>query len=157
LNKKDIAAAWSLIERIRKHDRVGLIVPVGMGVVDVVQDALHVTFPKSYRVFLQTFGAVFIWNEYLSGITDSEKPLEVVRGNVYWDTIQTREEIGLPEHMVVVQVCDDEFYQCLDTSQMKRGECPVLGIDRPPMRGRSVLAKNFTEHFLNFLEGHLEE
>jgi hypothetical protein len=71
---------------------------------------------------------------------------------MHTDTLRARRDAGLDHRYAVLKIEDGEYYVCLDTSDIQDGDCPVVGIDRPPMKGRHKIADTFAEHFIAFLE-----
>lgn len=83
---------------------------------------LSLAFPKSYIAFLSDFGAGDIGGEIIFGITNIEDE------NVVKIT-QMEHEYKMPKSMVVINYNEahNSLY-CLDTNQMKEGECPVVEV-----------------------------
>jgi hypothetical protein len=152
-----IRRAWRLIEQLRAAGgEVDVSGAVGDAAIRQVEQALGVPLPASYRVFLREFGAIDVGMRTIGGIYWEDRPLVQIRGNVHWNTVQQREELGLREELLVLEIQEDEWYACLDTAYERGGECPVRGIDRPPMKGNRVITRSFGAYVLHFLTGVLE-
>ena len=82
---------------------------------------LEVSFPRSYKDFLERYGCGNLGCEiYGVGVPETRVP------NVVWYTLSEREEGFIPEWMVIVCV-EDEHIFCLDTSTFnENGECKVV-------------------------------
>jgi hypothetical protein len=97
--------------------------------VAVLENALGVRLPPSYREFLFRYGAGGIQAyEGISGIYDND-PLSMHLGTTYGDTLRMRNECGMPSHLIVIERGDEHFPpMCLDTSRLgSDGEYPVVG------------------------------
>lgn len=83
-----------------------------------IENILGVTLPKSYQWFLRELGNGGFWGTEILGNGPGEAA-SCVQSTLNW------REYGLPESMVVIEDVG-EFIYCLDTSKMKRNECPVV-------------------------------
>lgn len=95
-----------------------------------LEKALGVKLPPSYVAFLKKFGGGGGCLPEISGIA-ANKPFKKRRhdypASVYHDTLHLRENLGGPNHHVVVWALEEWDYWCLDTSKPGNdGECPVV-------------------------------
>lgn len=149
--------AASLVEQI---EALGTTVdtpgPASEQLIRQVERTIDLQLPAAYRSFLRRYGAIFIDDRQIAGIWDAD-PQSQSRGNVHACTQEARRELGLEPAYVVLDIQDDEYLVCLDTSRAAEGDCPVIGIDRPPMTGRSEKAGTFAQYLVQFLEQHLAQ
>ncbi|WP_174732174.1 SMI1/KNR4 family protein [Mesobacillus harenae] len=81
------------------------------------ENKLQVTLPKSYRLFLQKYGAGDIFGEEIFGLGIEESGIP----NMVWITEQLREEAQLPKQLICFYFTGyDGEYLCLDCSNIKR-------------------------------------
>lgn len=103
--------------------------PCSKKLVDKAERILGVPLPNTYREFLSIKGSCGIEGFSISGI-NPEYPLDDGGLIVQTDSEHYREEWvpgPLPQHLLVIQRDEDDNEPfCLDTSRMKRGECPVV-------------------------------
>ncbi|MCS1350903.1 SMI1/KNR4 family protein [Mechercharimyces sp. CAU 1602] len=112
-----------------------------------LERTLDVNLSESYKWFLREFGHGGIGGVEILG----DIPGEVC--TCVRDTIELRKH-GLPlSHVVIENV--DEYYMCLDTYRMDRGECPVVDWD---FRGESYMVyKNFLDYTIDKFENQLDD
>jgi hypothetical protein len=117
-----IAKAAEIIDA--NMDLAQFVGPVPYEEVWVAESRLGVTFPDSYREFLQRYGAGSFGGEpvYGLGVPDTDLP------NVVWATeaIRTADDF-FPSDLVVIQDTGQGDLLCLATSRMNdTNECPVV-------------------------------
>ena len=112
--------------------------------IECAMKELSVTFPESYKAFLNDFGAGDAGGEIIFGITDIEEE------NVVEVTKMERRE-GLPDNFVIINYLDDAFF-CLDISKMKNDECPVVELSED-----YKVTKTVAESFGQFLYDYENE
>ena len=93
-----------------------------------MEKLLGVTLPTSFREFVLLKGGGGLEAFFILGVTSKGDLSD--GGTVSCVSNRLREEwvaSPLPSHLVPVQL-DEDYLQpfCLDTSRMKRGECPVV-------------------------------
>jgi hypothetical protein len=98
--------------------------PVPFEEVWVAEGQLGVTFPDSYREFLQKYGSLVFGGEpvYGLGVPDDNLP------NVVWatNTVRTADDF-FPGDLVVIQDTGEGDLLCLATSRLNdQNECPVV-------------------------------
>ena len=89
--------------------------------VEAAESALGLTFPPTYRRFLQELGAGDIAGDEFYGVVDTSfggRPPDAVGR-----TLEARERVGLPDRYVIVGDTGDGDWYVVDTSQ---GDGPVL-------------------------------
>ena len=109
--------------------------------IECAMKELSVTFPESYKAFLNDFGAGDAGGEIIFGITDIEEE------NVVEVTKMERRE-GLPDNFVIINYLDDTFL-CLDISKMKNDECPVVELSEDYKVTKTV-AKSFGQFLYDY-------
>lgn len=136
-----------LVERVRRRlnerERTCEITgPVPEAAIAAAEEALGVTFPPSYRTFLQTFGGIAIpthlgvVHQFVGVAPPSPDQagapgLPGLQDDVVRRTLAARAERNLAEHLVVVGMgAEFQEWFCLDASRPKpNGEYPVLLYD----------------------------
>jgi antitoxin YobK len=110
--------------------------------------ALACRLPTSYRSFLLSVGAAAGQRDsYISGIIDGD-PLSLNGGSLFGDTMRGREEMNLPEGLIVFQ-WDEEAPYCLDLSREHNGENPVVCYQAHTGTQKTI-ARDFDEWFDTF-------
>lgn len=130
-----------LVERVRRRlrdheNRCEISGPAPETAISAAEEALGVTFPPSYRMFLRTFGGIVI-PPHLGIVHDfvGVAPVGAVNGTAANDvvhrTLLGRSQKKLAEHLVVVGMgAEYQEWFCLDVSRPKPdGEYPVLLFD----------------------------
>jgi hypothetical protein len=133
-----------LVERVRRRlsesERPCEIAgPVPEAAISAAEEALGVTFPPSYRTFLQTFGGIAIpahlgvVHEFV-GVAPPDRASEGganAQDDVVRRTLAARAERKLADHLVVVGLgAGFQEWFCLDASRPRpNGEYPVLLYD----------------------------
>jgi hypothetical protein len=130
-----------LVERVRRRLReqestCQIAGPAPDSAISAAEEALGVTFPPSYRTFLQTFGGIVL-PHHLGIVHDfvGVAPAGAVNGTAANDvvhrTLEGRTQKKLAEHLVVVGMgAQYQEWFCLDVSRpLANGECPVLLFD----------------------------
>ena len=106
------------------YDLAEFVGPVAYEEVWVAEGQLGVTFPDSYREFLQKYGAGSFGGHqiYGLGVPDTGLP------NVVWATEAVRaSDDFFPADMVVIQDTGQGDLLCLATARMREdNECPVV-------------------------------
>ena len=133
-----------LVERVRRRLRESerpceIAGPVPEAAISAAEEALGVTFPPSYRTFLQTFGGIAIpahlgvVHEFVGVAPPSPEPSNGAGApdDVVGRTLAARAERKLADHLVVVGMgAQFQEWFCLDVSRPRpNGECPVLLYD----------------------------
>jgi cell wall assembly regulator SMI1 len=117
-----------------------------------VEDALGVTLPQTYKDFLRRYGWARFSHHELYGVgLDVPKHLQLAR-----NTLSERHEMGPPLPPSLIPVMNDGAgnHYCLETSQLVKGECPVvfwdheLGRDQEPV----AVSSTFEDWLLNLLD-----
>lgn len=109
---------------------------------------LGVKFPESYKHFLKKYGECTIDCFEIYGIT---KDGDFVNGGIpngIWLTMEERKAIDLPEELVIVYDTGMEFFFCLDMSEMKDGECPVVSISDCGGGEKEIVYDSFPEFLM---------
>lgn len=115
------------------------------GVVDELESALACKLPKSFREFLLECGGGGVVEEEISGVRADDVRSDH-RGLVYGDTLRCQEEYGLPANLVVIYLGSDNVVWCLDVSEFRNDECPVVSFDVFG-KGTRPLASTFANFF----------
>jgi hypothetical protein len=117
-----IAKAAEIIEA--NPDLVQFLGEQPLEEVFVAEQALDVTFPESYREFLQRYGCGAFGGRVVYGVGgEIDQPPHVV-----WATnlIRTADDF-FPADLVIIEDTGEGDYLCLATSRMnEENECPVV-------------------------------
>jgi hypothetical protein len=117
----------------------------------MLEVSLQAKFPPSFREFLEIYGGGGGVGGGISGIWENT-PLTTNEGTVYGDTVRTREQFGLPKHLIVVYRNFMETIYCLDMSRADaNGENPVVFFDFENYQPGDDIAPSFDEHFREYL------
>ena len=114
----------------------------------------HISTVDPIKEFLEIYGALGIYDNFISGIIDNN-PLEVAAGGIYGDTIVLREDFDdIPKSLWVISKHEDGAY-CLDTSNpTQNGEFAIVNCEYGYNGKPNVVAKNFSDFLCKqFLEG----
>ncbi|MGE1110046.1 SMI1/KNR4 family protein [Bacillus wiedmannii] len=122
-----------------------------MGVVneDTIQEAaqmLNLTFPNSYLWFLKQYGSGGMDGMDINGCETTAADSSVV-----YHTKLYRETYNLPEQYIILNDIDGTV-TCLDTNQMKDGECPVVFWSRFSKELYAITYENFGDYLLDSLQ-----
>lgn len=123
-----------LVERVRRrlgeHENPCRITgPAADSAIAAAEEALGVTFPPSYRQFLETFGGIALPTHL--GIVHDFVGVADAGDGVVGRTLRAREERKLAGHLVVVGMgADYQEWFCLDASKPRaNGEYPIVLFD----------------------------
>lgn len=112
---------------------------------------LGVSLPPSYIEFLKRFGGGGTVGSGISGIY-GDMPQALNDGTAYGDTIRTRTDFALPDHLIVVYRDESDAIWCLDTGATDATkEYPVVAYDAGRRRVSTTIAASFADFFENYL------
>jgi hypothetical protein len=114
---------------------------------------LGVTFPASFRAYLSQLGNLSFNGYEYYGLTRNADFDHSGIPNCVWFTLRKRDQIGLPAPLVIFRNENDEKYYCLDTTQTRDDECPVVIWDNITREISQTLNARFSE----FLQAELTE
>jgi hypothetical protein len=119
-------------------------------IVAEVESLLAVRLPPEYKEFLQHFGYLSVTDRYVCGIVSPDLSAQEA-GNVVYETLNARESLGIPNHLVVIsRDHDDHGYAiCLDLRDIER-EAPVVCWD-PSVRRTTRWYRSFEPFLLEHL------
>ncbi|MEI3894512.1 MULTISPECIES: SMI1/KNR4 family protein [unclassified Bacillus (in: firmicutes)] len=116
---------------------------------DTIREAtqmLNINFPDSYHWFLKQYGS-----GGLDGMDIHGCETTAVDSSVVYQTKLYRETYNLPEQYIVLNDIDGTV-TCLDTNQMKDGECPVVFWSRFSKELYTITYENFSDYLLDSLQ-----
>ncbi len=114
-----------------------------------VERALGVELPSPLKAFIKEYGGGGVVGADLSGVLpdgDSNQG-----GTLLADTLRCRSRYGLPPHLVVIYLHDDEVCWCIDASKRAPDPAPVVSYGVFKRRVDRVIAADFDA----FLHQHL--
>jgi len=122
--------------------------------INIAEKKLSVILPSSFKEYLKCWGNLSLGPIEYYGLTKDSNLESAGIPNFVWFTLQKREQIGLPDNLVVFQNLNDEVYCCLDTSSYdKNNECPVVKWDNI----NSCIDMSTDSGFFAFLLDEIEE
>jgi hypothetical protein len=150
MSMDDLEAALQIVEE--NSDDAYFSGPKSDDVITLAEQALGVSFPRTYRRFLQRLGAGDIAGEEFYGITTTDFENASIPNGI-WLTLKQRETSSLPKTLVVVYSPGDGSYFVLDTARTQsNGECPVViwhpGANQDPNK-LDIVAEDFGMFMLN--------
>lgn len=107
-----------------------------------IEESLNINLSESYKWFLMNYGSGGIFGVNILGVGKSNNPIVVTETTEY-------RKYGLEKNLVIIEDCDEYFY-CLDTSELIDGECPVVSWDQH-VGFDSIEANNFNDFLLERL------
>ncbi|ACO30507.1 SMI1-KNR4 cell-wall family protein [Bacillus cereus 03BB102] len=107
---------------------------------------LNIKFPNSYHWFLKQYGSGGLDGMDIHGCETTAADFSVV-----YHTKLYRETYNLPEQYIVLNDIDGTV-TCLDTNQMKDGECPVVFLSRFSKELYAITYENFNDYLLDCLQ-----
>jgi cell wall assembly regulator SMI1 len=117
--------------------------------IELAEEQLGVTFPRSYRAFLEQFGWASFEGMELYGLgEDVPTYLDLVRV-----TLSERSEMRprLPSRLIPLMNDGAGNHYCLDVESLEQGECPVVFWDH------NISESQDPEYVARNLEGWLSE
>jgi hypothetical protein len=134
---------------IGTHDGADFIGPRPEEWIAAAEARLGLTFPPTYRRFLQEFGCGAFRSEDFYGIVRNSFDTGTAPNGV-WVTLHERETARLPPGMVIVQSGGDGTWHAIDTTRRSSpsGEAPVMLLD-VTCRPLEVVADDFGSFFLD--------
>jgi len=143
----ELEQAFSLIEKHGGGDFSG---KKDISLVDEAEEILGLSFPPTYRKFLEILGSGDIVGCEFYGITNKGLGAFGIP-NVVWLTLEKR-KTGMPKSLIPIYSEGDGSYYCLDTSQTSDcAECPIVLYGINGEIGSQV-ANNFGIFMLTVLE-----
>jgi antitoxin YobK len=120
--------------------------------VERAENELGVTFPMSFKEYLETWGVIEFDSSEFYGIIGSDFVHSSVPDFV-WFNKTIRKSQSIPDYLVIFRNIDGIVYYCLDTSKMNsEGECPVVVWDVPASQLEETYDMNFGEFLLDCIE-----
>lgn len=119
---------------------------VNEGTIREAAQMLNIKFPNSYHWFLKQYGS-----GGLDGIDIHGCETTAADSSVVYHTKLYRGTYNLPEQYIVLNDIDGTV-TCLDTNQMKDGECPVVFWSRFSKELYAITYENFSDYLLDCLQ-----
>ena len=141
-----------LERRVADLRREGWAVDIGEPQSDVslrrIEAALECSLRGTYRDFVLRFGHAFVTDDLVCGVVGSD-PLADEPGNVVYETLRARAELGVPDGLIVIGRSHDDhgFAICLDLRNDGGVEPPVVRWD-PSARGTVHWCDSFEKFLL---------
>ena len=146
---EDVEAALALIAEHR--DDGTFAGPADDATIERAESLLGLTFPPTYRCFLERLGAGDIWGEEFYGIVDEELENPLVP-NVVGLVLAERNAGSLPDHLLPVYVVGEGTVFGLDFSASADAEPPVVSWHGDPEAGTEPEASDFGAFLLQVLQ-----
>jgi hypothetical protein len=135
---------------VRRHSQQAKFSgPASAESIRIAETLLNVSFPVSYRAFLQEFGAGSFCGGEFYGVLDGEVPGSTVPCAV-WATLADRQHSAFPETFVTLMTTTWGPLVCFDLARVRGDEPPIVfwNPDISPGESLDVVAANFGDFFL---------
>ena len=159
MSAESLKEAYELINKNYEDKDIIFSTPKSREIINKAEDILGINFPKSYKSFIEDKGFGGVGSFLVAGIrVESEKELNTT--GIVWATLNARNDLDQPHHLIPIEDIGNGDIYCLDTSQTdEQGECPVVvwpigGYEQTPVL--EVVAKDFGEFFLNMVKQQIE-
>jgi len=119
-----------------------------------LEKEMKVELPESLRLFLTNYGAIGIYDIFISGIIENN-PLDDSAGGIYSDTKYMKEEFAdMSDSLWVISKHEDGAY-CIDISKSrKNGEYAIVNLEYGNTQNPTVVSQSFSEFLCEwFLKG----
>lgn len=166
MSEKKINEAFSLIDEKFAPDDLDFCGHQSTLTIEKAEQALGISFPTSYKLFLEKYGCGGIHNFEIYGLIKEEDfdvnhTPTVPIPNVVWTTLAWNRDFNHPLQLPIISELGEGSVYCLDTSHMNSEcECPVVIW---PIGGYEdstkleVVATNFGEFFLKMVKNEMEK
>jgi antitoxin YobK len=152
MSYNSLQQAFSLLEQ--NKDLCEDIAPQELSKIDEAQKILAITFPNSYKKFLEIYGHLMFDGQHIYGLYNN-----AIIANTKDERISNQDPI-FPNKLLVIHALGNGELSCLDTSQMdEQGECPVVAWyfgAKLPNGKFEVLAEDFGAFLLEKVKWGLE-
>lgn len=134
-------------------DIADFVGPRPQSLIVAAEKILGVTFPQSYRRFLQDYGAGSFGSAEVYGVLHENFEESGVPDGI-WLTLQLREEGDFPATLVVIYSVGDGELFCLDTGLSSDNEAPVVTFTPGGSldQRRELIAEDFGLFFLDLVQ-----
>lgn len=123
----------------------------GADIIREVEKRLEVRLPQSYKCFLRDFGAGNFGSQEIYGIVSAEFNAVAIP-DVMWLTLNERTNSGLPYELIPVYYDGGESYYCIDTSEIRDDESPIVSINMDDFScNKATLFDSFGEFLLDII------
>lgn len=159
MSVKNVEKAFDLISKFFAEEELFFGGKMPKEIVDKAEKDIGITFPHSYRTFLEKYGYGGVNSLDINGVTQYNFQ-DSGQGGVVWRILEERKSFSFPFHLIPIYDVGEGTTYCLDTSQMnEEGECPVVawpigGYEQTPIL--EVIAKDFGEFFLNKVKEQID-
>ena len=124
------------------------------GDVLAAEKALSVKLPNSFKEYLKYFGDLSFGSVEYYGLTSDNNFKDLGIPNFVWYTLKKRNDINLPENLIVLQNVNGELFYCLDVGTLDENhECKVVVWDNI----NQCIEYSTGIDFFAFLLGGIEE
>ncbi len=128
MSMKDYEAARAILRRQDLVFKVDPALPAPPHLIEMAEQTLGVTFPETYRRFLNDFGTTAISGFEVYGIIREDFANSGIHDGI-WSTLRSREDMELGPSYVLVKSGGDGTYVAIDTScRDADGECPLVRV-----------------------------
>ena len=147
-----------LLQQLRElgHD-VWIAGPATLESVSLLQSAIGFEMPRSLKAMLATYGALGVYDDFLSGIIDN-RPLTTSAGTIYGDTMLLREDPKVPREFWSICPHQDGAY-CIDFNRPTHGgEFAIVNFEHGSVQHSEILTDSYWDFVRRwFLEGWARE
>lgn len=115
--------------------------------VSAAESKLGVSFPPSFREYLLRWGNINYEGYEYYGLTRNGDFDNASVPNFVWFTLKKRQDVGLPQSLIVFRNVNDEEYICIDTARnLERDERQVVIWDNLVRTISQTLAVSFADY-----------
>jgi len=147
---EDLKKAFEIINKNAEEGRFSG--PKAEELILMAERVLSLKFPPTYKEFLRRFGAGSIFGVEIYGITRAEF-INASIPNGIWLTLREREDIQLPNNLIIIYDYDDGVYFAIDTSIITaEQENPVVAWAQDlPDNQIKIIAPDFGKFLLKII------
>lgn len=163
MSLENLEKAFQLIENNFTEEEKSRCQSFSLETIKRAESFLNIKFPASYREFLKKYGYGDFGGLEIYGLTKEEKfnieskPI-IPRPNIVWMTVQYNLDFKHPLYLLIIYELGEGTKYCLDLSQMKGDECPVVvwpifGYENNPKL--EIIAQDFGDFLLEMVEDEI--
>jgi hypothetical protein len=128
----DKSKAAEILDELSQDPITTLGKPASAKEIAEAEAELGLLFPQLYKEILLISGQIRLYERRMFGLGPSARRWGEYNGITVTELTQMarcEEDVQLPHHLVAVMHYSHQDYHCLDTSQTKNGDCPVVLFD----------------------------
>jgi hypothetical protein len=164
MSMKDLYKAFELVENNFENEEKVFSGPQSHALIKKAEAALHTSFPKTYKIFLEKYGCGGVGSLEIYGLIkdeefEEEKIFSSGIPNAVWTTLKYQKEYGYPTHLITIASLGNGDEYCIDTQQVDgNGENPIVVYPiLKPESGQKleIVAEDFGKFFLDMVQNQI--